>query len=325
MAAKRAFTIMVIFPILGGLAIGGYGVYRYINGQMLNAIFDLVVGLSFLAISAYTFFTGREKIARYVSAFITVVGPLAFLKQFDSTYIYWIYSSAIILFYLLEYRSALVLNLVMLLGVVYLVPASDQRPEEFYSFWVTITLIISFSLIFALNEEASKRKLHEQSVTDALTGVGNRRAFAERVSNAVIFRKRHNLSVSLLYLDVDEFKNINDSKGHTVGDQAITRVAQLITTMLRETDSVFRVGGDEFVIVAEGADLSSALQMAEKIRNEIESQDLVAGCRVTVSMGVAELVDDDTTDSWIARADTLLYTAKNTGRNKIEVEAEALS
>tara|TARA_R110002110_G_scaffold278032_1_gene493338 strand:+ start:331 stop:1308 length:978 start_codon:yes stop_codon:yes gene_type:complete len=322
MTAKRTITIMVIFPILGGLAIGGYGVYRYLNGQMLNAIFDLVVGFSFLAISGYTYLTGREKIARYVSAFLTVVGPLAFLKQFDSTYIFWIYSSAIILFYLLEYRWALGLNIVMLAGVVYLVPAAQHQPEETYSFLVTILLIISFSMIFALNEKRNKRELHEQSVTDELTGIGNRRAFVDRVSNAILFRKRHELKVSLLYVDVDKFKKINDTKGHMAGDQAIINIAQVIKTTIRETDSVFRIGGDEFVVVAEGADLDAASQLAEKIRNEIEARDLVDGCPVTVSMGVAELSDDDTLDSWISRADTFLYAAKNSGRNKVEVATE---
>jgi diguanylate cyclase len=324
MTVTRKFTIMVIFPILGGLAVGGFGVHRYINGQMLNAVFDLVVSVSLFAISIYTYLTGKEKVARYVSAFITVAGPLAFLKQFDSTYIYWIYSSTIILFYVLKYQWALAMNVIMLLGVAYLVPASDHRPEEVYSFVVTISLIISFSLIFALNEANNKRLLHEYSLTDTLTGIGNRRAFDDKVASVVVFRKRHSRSVSLLYVDIDEFKSINDSRGHSIGDQAISNIAHLIRAMLRETDSVFRIGGDEFIVLADGADLGSAVLLAEKIRKKIESQELINGCNVTVSMGVAELTDGDTADSWIARADAVMYTAKKTGRNKIEAATEEL-
>ncbi len=313
---------MVIFPILGGLAIGGFGIQRFLNEQYLNAGFDFLIGSAFLLISAYTYLTGKEKIARYVSAFLTVVGPLAFLRQFDSTYIYWVYSSAIILFYLLNYRAALVLNLIMLMGVTYLVPVESLKTQEFYSIMVTIGLIISFSLIFALNEEKSKRKLHEQSITDALTGVGNRRAFVDKVVEVVTFHKRHRMDVSLLYVDIDKFKQVNDRKGHMAGDHAIKNLAQSIQSRLRESDSVFRIGGDEFVVIAEGANLDDATRLAEEIRIKVETTELVPNSSVTISMGVAALNETDTADSWIARADSQLYDAKNKGRNQIRVEAE---
>lgn len=322
MTTKRSFSVMVIFPILGGLAIGGLGVQRFINEQFLNAGFDFVIGGAFLSISVYTYLTGKEKMARYVSAFLSVMGPLAFLRQFDGIYIYWVYSSAIILFYLLNYRWALAMNLIMLAGIAYLVPASDFFNQEFYSILVTLSLIISFSLIFALNEERSKHKLHEQSVTDALTGVGNRRAFVEKVTEVVTFHKRHHMDVSLLYVDIDRFKQVNDKKGHIAGDLAIKNLAQSIQTRLRQSDSVFRIGGDEFVVIAEGANLNDATQLAEEIRTKVETTELVPNASITISMGVAALHDVDTPDSWIARADCQLYEAKNKGRNQIMVEAE---
>ena len=322
MTAKRSFSVMVIFPILGGFAIAGMGVQRLMNEQYLNAGFDFIIGSAFLLISVYTYMTGKEKIARYVSAFLTVIGPLAFLRQFDSTYIYWVYSSAIILFYLLNYRAALALNLLMLVGVMYLIPPSDVHTQEFYSILVTIGLIISFSLIFALTEETSKQKLHEQSITDALTGVGNRRAFIDKVAEVVTFHKRHLMDVSLLYVDIDEFKQVNDKKGHIAGDLAIKNLALSIQSRLRESDNVFRIGGDEFVVIAEGANLDAATQLAEEIRIKVETTELVPQSSVTISLGVATLNEADTSDTWIARADSQLYDAKKRGRNQIRVEAE---
>ena len=198
MAEKRSITVMVIFPILGGAAIGSFSFQRYMNGEYLNAAFDIGVALCFLGISIYTYLTGKEKIARYISAIISAIGPLAVLKQFDSTFIYWVYSSAVIFFYLLNYRWALFLNFLLLLGVAYMIPIEDYRIVELSSIAITISLIISFSLIFALTEERSKRRLKILSLIDDLTEIGNRRAFVTKITEAVNLRKRHDLPASLL-------------------------------------------------------------------------------------------------------------------------------
>ena len=93
--------MMVIFPIIGGVAIGGFGVVRFVNDQMLMAAFDAFIAVCFFSLSFYTYMTGKDRLSRYVSALLSILGPLVLLNNFDGIGHYWVYSSAIVLFYLL--------------------------------------------------------------------------------------------------------------------------------------------------------------------------------------------------------------------------------
>lgn len=314
--------MMVIFPFLGGTAIGGFGVHRLITGELALAGFDFFIAMLFYGLTVYTYLTGKETAARFISAGISVIGPLFFLNVFDTAGIYWVYSSTIVIFYLVSYRWAIGFNAVMLLGVAAIYWNIDYSPVQFYSFIVTIGLINLFSLLFALNEARNRAQLQALSLRDDLTGVGNRRAFIERMGETISIHKRYGLPASLVCLDIDKFKDINDTLGHATGDRAIRGLATYITAMLRESDHLFRIGGDEFVIVADGADHDSALHLTEKIRQGVASKNLVPGQQMTISLGLAVLDDEDTIDTWLARADEALYNAKNAGRNQVHSERD---
>ncbi len=309
--------IMVIFPIIGGGAIGSFGVHRFMNGELALALFDGVVALAFFALSLYTYLTGKDRLVRYVSAFISAVGPLILLNNFNSAGYYWVYSSSIVVFYLLSYPWAIALNIFMIGGVWFIHNQHGESSMDFASFVVTVALINLFSLFFSLNEARSKAKLREMSMTDDMTGVGNRRAFIEKVHEALSVFHRYERKSCLIYLDIDRFKEINDSLGHAMGDHAIKQLALFITAILRETDHVFRIGGDEFVIIVEGTDEENAYQLSEKIRSSVETEAILPDRPITVSLGVTMLREDDTVDTWIARADAGLYTAKQQGRNTV--------
>jgi diguanylate cyclase (GGDEF)-like protein len=312
--------MMVIFSLLGGSALGGFGIRRLMNGDYLIAAFDFLIALSFLSLGYYTYRTGQDTLARFASAVIAVVGPVFFLLQFDTTGIYWVYSSTVVIFYLIPYRWAIALNAVMLVSVGLVFMNIDYEPIELYSFLVTIGLIIGFSLMFALNEERHKGLLRSLSLNDDLTGIGNRRAFIEKMTETISFHKRYGLDASLVCIDIDDFKIINDTMGHATGDTALRNLSKCITGMLRESDSVFRIGGDEFVIIADGTDRTAALQLTEKIRHTVEGTDIVPNHALTISLGVTLLKDNDTTDTWLDRADTELYKAKGAGRNQVQME-----
>lgn len=320
---KPSVKIMVIFSLLGGSAIGGFGVHRLLGGEYLLAAFDFFISLVFLSLGYYTYRTGKDLLARFGSAVIAAVGPLVFLKLFDDANIYWVYSSVIVIYYLVPYRWAIALNAAVLLGVGVIFWNVDYTTVQLYSFVVTIGLINGFSLLFALNEERSKKLLRELSLKDDLTGIGNRRAFVEKMGETVSMSRRYGLAASLICIDIDEFKSINDTHGHAAGDRAIKRLASRISALIRDSDNVFRMGGDEFVIIADGTDQQNALQMSEKIRQAIEGENIVTGRTVTISLGVTVLRDEDTADTWLARADAELYRAKNAGRNQVAIEDQA--
>jgi diguanylate cyclase len=148
--------------------------------------------------------------------------------------------------------------------------------------------------------------------TDALTGVSNRKALDESLVNLLAMLKRYDSPFALVILDIDHFKQLNDSFGHLHGDRVLQQVATLIDQGVRETDIVARFGGEEFVILLPGTELAGACVFAERIRVTIERL-----ARVTVSGGVAVATAEDDARSLLARADESLYAAKADGRNTV--------
>ena len=107
---QKLFRLMVIFPFIGGTAIGGFGIARLVSGEYSIATFDLAVGLSFYSIGVYTYLTGKEVFARYLSSVISLVGPLYFLQVLSDTGIFWVYSSTIVFYYLIPSRHAIAVS-----------------------------------------------------------------------------------------------------------------------------------------------------------------------------------------------------------------------
>ena len=168
------------------------------------------------------------------------------------------------------------------------------------------------------------------SSTDSLTGTLNRRAFDERGRREVMRSLRHKLAMSLVAIDIDHFKKVNDGFGHIGGDYALVRVAETIRSLLRATDAVARFGGDEFVILLPATGLSGAFELAERVRASIEKVEIEMHqdrLHVRASFGVASLaglgnnsLHGDAWEELLQNADTALYRAKNKGRNRVESE-----
>lgn len=152
---------------------------------------------------------------------------------------------------------------------------------------------------------------------DQLTGLWNRRAFDHRLEEAVARIDRHEGRFSLLLIDLDHFKGVNDHYGHVVGDEVLKRFADVLHERLRQNDVDARWGGEEFAVLADGASLDNAFALAEHIRQAIEDTPFEKPPQVTVSIGVAEFQTGDSADSLLARADDALYEAKRTGRNRV--------
>jgi len=170
----------------------------------------------------------------------------------------------------------------------------------------------------------ANRKLEELATTDPLTGIGNRRKMTEQIAQELERARRFHHPLSLLMIDIDHFKRINDTYGHDVGDQAIMQVANLLTTDLRAVDMVARFGGEEFVLLMPETHIAFATHAAERLRAQAaqlrvraESGEDVA---LTISIGVAEANPHGTPDSpssLLVRADKALYRAKKEGRNRV--------
>lgn len=161
-----------------------------------------------------------------------------------------------------------------------------------------------------------REKAESLSLHDTLTGLSNRRAIESMIAYEMNRKKRFGTSVSMLILDIDHFKQVNDTYGHDVGDIVLKRIAQTLHDYRRSTDLPARWGGEEFLILLADTEESQAILIAEKMRIAC-GKIIFDECKsITVSIGVAEVQHDETFDSWFRRADSALYTAKNTGRNK---------
>jgi diguanylate cyclase (GGDEF)-like protein len=168
---------------------------------------------------------------------------------------------------------------------------------------------------------AAETMLRVAAGTDALTHLPNRRAALERLDMEIARYKRNKVVFSLMLVDMDHFKNINDTWGHEVGDKALVEVAGRLKSMLREQDTVARWGGEEFLVIITASPRAGALVAAEKIRAVVADAPLVAdGERVTltVSIGVTEFQPNQDIGFSIKHADDALYAAKRLGRNRVE-------
>ncbi len=165
--------------------------------------------------------------------------------------------------------------------------------------------------------QARLRALAAQAITDPLTGAFNRRQLYVALAAAVERRHRAIERASLLLIDIDRFKAINDAFGHAEGDRILKALVTLIATRFRKLDLVFRIGGEEFVLVLAGARFADAFNVAEELRALVRDAALIPEWPLSVSIGVAEVEPQQSVEAWLADADAALYRAKRAGRNRV--------
>lgn len=186
---------------------------------------------------------------------------------------------------------------------------------------ITIENILSY-LVYPLRNALTHQRMVKLARIDGLTLIGNRAAFDEHIERAIQTAQRHSQPLTLVMLDIDHFKSINDSYGHLQGDKVLQEIANTINCACRSTDSVYRYGGEEFAILLGNTSRSGAEVFAKRLNQLIARTNHTyqnQRFQLTASMGLTELRATDSSESFINRADAALYRAKNAGRNRIEV------
>ena len=168
-------------------------------------------------------------------------------------------------------------------------------------------------------------ELERLASTDALTGLTNRRRFLEIFEKECSRIQRYGGALTLLMFDIDHFKRVNDTWGHSAGDVVLRKVASETHLVLRMVDTAARIGGEEFVILLPETELSGAFLIADRLRllvaDTAVEQDQGPPISVTISIGVAMIGLDESAESLLSRADQAMYQAKNNGRNRVEISA----
>lgn len=181
-------------------------------------------------------------------------------------------------------------------------------------FLITATLLSSVRVRFDVERRFAR--------TDTLTGVLNRRAFEERLELALALAARERRAIALAYVDVDDFKQVNDRRGHAEGDRVLVTIARALAGSIRRTDAVARLGGDEFALLLSSTEPAGARQLLDKIARSLREVSRSAGLEITCSIGAVTFgTPPSSAAAAIAAADALMYKAKRSGKDALLIEA----
>ena len=186
------------------------------------------------------------------------------------------------------------------------------------SFLIPIFAGLIFGLMLAKIQVLSN-KLSNMAYTDSLTHIYNRLHFAHFLDSEIDKVKRYGGTFSIIFFDLDHFKRVNDTYGHSMGDEVLEQITKIVSSANRSADIFARYGGEEFIILAPETDLSGAMIHAERLRHDIEKFTFNTVGHLTSSFGVTEFrPETDTIEKLLDRVDAALYQAKDYGRNRVE-------
>ncbi|NNF95643.1 MAG: GGDEF domain-containing protein [Halobacteria archaeon] len=300
----------------GAVAITPFAVIRFFRSEWLMGSIDIVLILGISLVGLFVWWTRRVRTPGIILTIFILSGMVTIVYVGGISLVHWAYPTMVATYFLVKPREATAFNLLVM---VLLIPAVVPEVSRLELVIILVTLILNnvFAYVFAARMSEHRKHLSFLAERDPLTGIGNRRALNARLEDIVLRRQTQIITASLLVLDLDHFKDINDTHGHGKGDLILVQVTEIISANIRVTDDLYRLGGEEFVVVAMGASRDAASKLAEQLRGSIEASKLLSDRRVTISLGVAEFKEGESYENWLDRADTALYEAKRTGRNRV--------
>lgn len=323
---KAVLKALLALTVIGGVLFAALNIS---NGSYILAAVEIAMG-------AYAIFVFRairhtrhleRWIIAYAIPFFTAMMFAMTTPRSTSTVHAWVLLIPIISHLLMGRRLGLAVSVfyMSIAAVIFLVRHQGQ-PEMMQALPITNIAIISlcilvFSHVYEVTREQSERQLLKIAQTDPLTGLANRARLSDIFERERHRAHRYNTPMTVLALDLDHFKEVNDRYGHETGDMALQHVARIFRECLRATDLPARLGGEEFGILLTNTNSPQGLEVAEKIRVAVASTPLTINndvIRLTLSGGVAEFgTDGDTLRQLVREADKRLYEAKDSGRNRI--------
>lgn len=302
--------------VAGGLLLLPFALNNLLQGRLALGLLTVVVVAIFL-VNAVAIYRGQAPPVPVVLAFLPAAVALVLSVRLQGVIgVLWTYPAMIMFHFALERRTANILNVLLVSGMVPLA-YSTLGAELALRVAVTMVLTIAFSNIFSGIAAGLERQLRELVVRDPLTGAYNRRHMEVCLHEAIERWRRHGAPSSLIVLDVDHFKRINDELGHAAGDQALRGVVAELRARLRRLDLLFRSGGEEFLALLADTDLDGAAALAEQLRAGIAGAPLLQQRPLTISLGVGTLRPGEDADAWLRRCDRALYQAKSAGRDRV--------
>ncbi|NYZ63977.1 GGDEF domain-containing protein [Luteimonas deserti] len=308
-------AIISLLGVTTAVALGGFMVWRLTRGDWMAAGFDGLVMLGILAVVGLAWREGRTELAGTLMVVCNSLFCAAAWSVVGAAANGWVYVALMTNFYIARTRVAVWAS-VFLLAASMAALVTGDGPYHL-STPVTWLLIFAFSYAFSRRVSAHSDSLEQRANRDPLTQMPNRGAL-ETCLESIVRRRRRGTS-GLLILDIDRFKLVNDEFGHPAGDRVLLALADVLREELRQGDSVFRFGGEEFVLVLPSGSEATLAAAGERLREAVAARVAGPAGPITVSIGGAMYCGELDWQDWFARADASLYLSKRAGRNRVHV------
>ena len=297
-----------------------------LNNFADDFVFSAFIGMAILALITISLvlssYFSQPLLSRSVYIGLIAGGCLLVAWERGPMILYWAYPIVVVFHFLLNRRVAIVLNVVFVLAALALA-FLGLTLDQLGRFVASLTMCSLFASFFSVTLSRHRDALEQQIMTDSLTGAYNRRYMDERLPRFIEQKRRYDHAASMIIIDLDFFKRVNDQWGHEAGDRVLRTVVDNVRGRIRAVDEIYRMGGDEFVVLLPGTPLAPATKLGQDIIDIIASLHIIGGGVMTLSMGVAELLPDESARSWLRRCDMALIEAKRRGRNQYCIATES--
>jgi len=308
----------ILYPVAGTLTVALLPLAVH---HLLRERFDvgglLLLLVAMLGADAIAIARGKRPVVPF--ALLLLPGAASVLLWLPSHPMYaamWSYPLAMFAYFVLPRRLANAAG-VSLLGMIATLMAMHEEPGTTLRFAASLGFCLLVVNIILNVVDTLHARLLALSIVDPLTGAFNRRHMDAMLAEAAERGRRSGATASIVMLDIDRFKSINDRMGHATGDQVLRELSRVVRERARRLDSLFRMGGEEFLLLLPDTSSADATKVAEWLRRHISAHCRAGEERVTVSLGVAERRADEDVDAWLRRADSALYRAKDSGRDQV--------
>jgi len=247
-----------------------------------------------------------------------MLGSINALISLGVTGSYWSYLSVLSIYFILPLKIAKYASIIFFIGVT-IASYYSLEPSLFARFVAVLIGICIFTYISNYEIDKNQTKLKNQSITDALTGLLNRSTLSQHLETAIVDYTNQNMPACVCLIDIDHFKSINDSFGHNVGDKVLVQLSRVLKESFSKSVKLFRVGGEEFLVLVPNANLETSYKEIESIRIAVENADILQERAITISAGISSVERVNDWKEWINAADENLYKAKHKGRNQVVV------
>ncbi|MEX1221270.1 MAG: GGDEF domain-containing protein [Idiomarina sp.] len=325
-SALRRFRQKVVRNIYWGATVGGV-VLASVQGWIGHYGLAIMLGAASI-LFVWAALQSRHRLLpqKYHTVFVIVTCIAVNYSIIENGIkgLYWAYPVMVALFFLFNRRLTVIIIPIIYSSFV----VSSWFALSFTHSWrfaVSQAMILVLGGTFVVLLQRLQKSMTELVITDPLTGIYNRNRVTHTLIENIQLKERYKRPASLIMIDLDHFKSLNDEHGHLFGDQMLKQTAKRLLGAIRATDTVFRVGGEEFLVVLPSTTSHDANVAAEKLITVIGSRPFAgkgATVSITASAGVAELQSGQSWSQWLSRADRALFEAKNNGRNKVVLQSD---